>query len=435
MDALPLTAINEDFMHALHEADERYRSDPNFQTHYEVFSEKKHMRPKDVSITSGKIVRLPFVVSPIHFPKLLKKASKSLLSMNLTLPKLAQGVTQVAIPLPFTDKYAMMVPFPKDLDEINSGDDGEAVRFEAETIKVDLFATYPVYLPVHMAEWSYVDQQGKKKSLLTAMNGHDITGHQICQSNLDRKWSISSIHGGAAQLKFVDFFPRPPFESPLARAEREREKKAKAASNAEEHVKRVEEDLKESVARRTIETAGALGFTGFNLMLKASKLLQKVDWTPLKRLERESWQDRVKARATAAGKSESPTMAKSGDNIFWSSPQVQRYSQSSWGNRKYMMAYLDYLLARRVMTSMEDASDEGSRKFMIRTPNAEKGEWNLCLWPECVTLISFALAQAATIMRVSRRTLCKRSRSGTDSCPSGCAGSKKERTADRRRDG
>ncbi|KDN46103.1 hypothetical protein K437DRAFT_268188 [Tilletiaria anomala UBC 951] len=379
IDLMPLTAINEDFLFATAaragESEETARN----HSHYELFDPDIHLKPKGIALASGAALELPFAVSPLHLPSLLKNASLQALTISVATPTLNQPVMKVPLPLTQGKKYAMVATFPKDLGEIEQDADGEKIRFDAASLEVEMMAAYPIQLPIHMAEWSYKDQDGEKQSFLIAMNAHDITGLQICRSDKTRKWLVSTVKAGPAQLKGVDFFPEPPFD--VLKNENEQaaidgEVKEGLKGNNGDDPGCTENQLKHIMLKKIIDMTGSLGLTGFNALLKASKLLESANWNSVKRLEREGWQNRVATMIkTQSDSAESvPTMAPNGSHIDWCSPHVQRYSHNSWPNRVYSRAVLRHLDQRRIMIGMEQSSGAGSEKFWIReeTPVGKK---------------------------------------------------------------
>ncbi len=356
MDMLPLNAINEDFLHAIKEADPSKKDDPDYATHYERWEEETHMRKPPTQL-NGEILKLDFKVSPLQLPELLKQH----------MPELSAKPPRVkADPISFGNPFnkrqvAMVVPFPKDLNELET-DDSSTLRFDPESLQIDMLAAYPVMLPVHLAEYTWINMNREQKTLLTAMNGHDITGSAVARTDLDREWSIARIGGAPAQAKAVDMFPSVPFHTsdPV-------KQKAEGEEETEEEVhKRSLDALKNVILGKILSAAGALGAVGFNLMLKGTKLLQGADWEAVQEAERSAWRSRAKA---LAGGESVPKESPSCDHIDWASPRVQQYT-AAWQNRKYIDGYRKYLDRRTFAASLEEADADAVADISVR---GEKG--------------------------------------------------------------
>ena len=436
MDSLPINAINENFLHT---APASVRQNENFKAHYQLWDPARHLQPDGVDLglaglednssrgevagdeeneksaddsmsnsSPVKALELPFSVSPLHLISLLKTASVETLTTSASTPKSSQPTISVKSPFNGSREVAILQPSPRDLSELDLVGEGEQFKLDAGTVQVEMLAAYPVQVPLYMAEFSYettpsatsirgregaAGPDATRKTILLASSGHDLIGTEVAKaSGRDGKWQVKSIRNGPAQLRGIDFFPEPPFASPLTASV---SSASDSSSQGEKEDKaRSTETLKEAVVLKSIEMVGSLGLAGFNIMLKLHALLDAADWAPLKRLDRQDWQDRVQREAAAAsslaaGKQQQqnekkkkttqeddarmsvPTVSPNSDHIHWSNPCVQRYSHSAWSNRKYSRAYLEFLEARRMVWSMEQARENGSEEFVFVTPTDE----------------------------------------------------------------
>lgn len=279
---------------------------------------ESHLKSKNdlkVKIDGGIPDPLPFTISPLFLPNMLRT---QLELKDLTFaPDLAAGFQ-----LPGADKHGLGLTIAL-VNEAGEQIKTPPVRFEPDTLKLDMMAAYPILMPLHLAEFSYKDQDDRKQFITMVLGAWDSNGLQFCMKEKDEDWRWSfSEH---FKIDKLDLYPRAPIKTSLSEMfERQREKEraeereklaqepeeadgeegegkskigsitrkeleAKWAKEDEEHTKTFRADLRSKMMEKLSS----------ELSIKAAveercvDLVKRADWLLWERDEREAFQMRT----------------------------------------------------------------------------------------------------------------------------------------------
>ncbi|SNX83536.1 uncharacterized protein MEPE_02243 [Melanopsichium pennsylvanicum] len=281
-------------------------------------SYESHLKQKadsNLHIKGGIPDPVPFSISPLFLPDMLRE--KLELKDATFAPDLSAGFK-----LPGSDTHGLGLT----IQLVN--EDGEqltspSVRFEVDTLKLDMFAVYPVLMPLHMAEFSYVDPEDEQSYFVTVVLGAwDPSGLQFCLKEKDQDWQWSFTKTDPLKIDRLDLYPRTPTKTSLnERFEKERQeerlrrrkklakeeqedqdgdskpKKRKTLKEWEqewdkedaEHQKSFQADLKSRIMEKLSSELPIKAA----VEQKSLELLQKADWIHWERDEREAFETRT----------------------------------------------------------------------------------------------------------------------------------------------
>ena len=383
-------------------------------------SYESHLKQKansKVEIKGGIPEPLPFTISPLFLPDMLRK---QLEMKDLTFtPDLAAGIK-----LPGGDTHGLGLTVSlvnEDGEQITS----PPVRFEPDTFKLDMMAAYPILMPLHLAEFSYTDAEGDRHYITMVLGAWDTKGLQFCMKEKDQDWQWSFLNVEPLNINYLDLFPRSPIKTSLNEMfERERqeerlkqrkslvqedneddkEKPRKRQTRKEweedwdrrnaEHQKGFQADLRSRIAEK-LESELPIKSA---VQKRSLELLQRADWGALERREREAYETRTSssdptkqflfgaerkrydsavAAARAAPTDPRPLQwlkkkeerqaeldhpdreAGLGAYVYWSSPHVQRLSHNVYANRRYLTEAIPEVLnsRKRIASLVEGGHD------------------------------------------------------------------------------
>lgn len=102
------------------------------------FNKSLHLSPREVHIPDG-ITLLPFSVSPLLLPDLIRNAHPAKMTLPTTSPT-KRGRHVVG---PFE------IIVERESEDVED-DTGPNIRFDPSSLDVDCFATYPMLIPIHV---------------------------------------------------------------------------------------------------------------------------------------------------------------------------------------------------------------------------------------------------------------------------------------------
>lgn len=129
---------------------------------YTPFSRQRHLFP-DVEIPGG-ITVLPFNISPLSLPDICKAADLRTSMVDLLSEGPALHINRRFTILPGVEIQVA------NLDTSRSDDTKAMLRMELDKLSFDMFACYPVMLPIHLIEFRY-DARGEKDRQATVALG------------------------------------------------------------------------------------------------------------------------------------------------------------------------------------------------------------------------------------------------------------------------
>ncbi|ETS60827.1 hypothetical protein PaG_04740 [Moesziomyces aphidis] len=170
-----------------------------------------------VQIQGGLPEPLPFTISPLFLPDMIRDQLES--ADATFIAELAAGFE-----LPGGDKHGLGLTMSL-VDEDGKPIISPPVRFEPGSLKIDMMAAYPIMMPLHMAEFSYVEaEDGETRHLTFVMGGWDTSGLLFCMKEKGEDWKQPGQGAGPLLLHTLDLYPRPPIKTQLNEwYERERE--------------------------------------------------------------------------------------------------------------------------------------------------------------------------------------------------------------------
>ncbi|KAJ1028104.1 hypothetical protein NDA13_003552 [Ustilago tritici] len=279
---------------------------------YESYeSHLKHNKESKVKIKGGIPDPIPFTISPLFLPDMLRR---KLELKDLTFaPDFESGIN-----LPGGDKHGLGLTIAlvdQDGEQLRSS----PVRFEPNTFKLDMVAAYPILMPLHMAEFSYVEEEGEKHYITMVLGAWDTNELQFCMKEKGEDWQWSFGEASPLKVDFLDLFPRAPIKTSINKhfeQEREKERAMKRKRLAEEAAeegepkkgRKTQAELSEEWAKRNEEHQKAfradlnsrmLEKTSIEKPIKAAvegrslDMLKKADWIHWERDEREAYQLRI----------------------------------------------------------------------------------------------------------------------------------------------
>ncbi|SPC63764.1 uncharacterized protein UHOD_03793 [Ustilago sp. UG-2017b] len=386
---------------------------------YESYeSHLKHEKESKVKIKGGIPDPIPFTISPLFLPDMLRR---ELELKDLTFaPDFESGIN-----LPGGDKHGLGLTIAlvdQDGEQLRS----PPVRFEPNTLKLDMMAAYPILMPLHMAEFSYVEEEGEKHYITMVLGAWDTNGLQFCMKEKGEDWQWSLGEASPLKVDFLDLFPRAPIKTSINKhfeQEREKERAMKRKRLAEEGKlkkgRKTQAELSEEWAKRNEEHQKAfradlnsrmLEKTSIEKPIKAAvegrslDMLKKADWIHWERDEREAYQLRISPEepfTSDMSESEKERFERSkasvrtspvephpfswlraeqdrklerehpdrkiglGRYINWSSPVVQRLSHNVYANRRYLTeAIPEVLLSRKRMTCIEEGGHDVDKSLI-----------------------------------------------------------------------
>ncbi|CBQ71045.1 conserved hypothetical protein [Sporisorium reilianum SRZ2] len=394
---------------------------------YESYLQRKG--ESEVKVKGGMPDPLPFTISPLCLPDMLRHQLE--LKDATFTPDLAAGVE-----LPGGNVHGLGLTMAV-VDEEGQQVKAPPVRFEPDTLKLDMFCAYPILMPLYLSEFSYVDRDvGDKHRITIVLGAWDTKGLQFCWKEKDERWHWSFAKPEPLKVALMDMFPRTPIKTSLnAMFEQEREKERAERRRQFEQHKPDGESLK---TRKDIEAEwdriNADRLNDFQLNLKSRMLekvrselpikvavearslemLQRADWILWERDEREAFEMRTsptppQVRSMTADEKErydrsvsqarkAPTeprpfqwlrnkhdraaelnhpdrKAGLGRYIYWSSPHVQRLSHSVYANRRYLSEALPAVLqSRKQMASIQESGYDVDRSLTRVDGTKVKGE-------------------------------------------------------------
>lgn len=287
---------------------------------YESYeAHKKKKGESKVKIKGGIPDPLPFTISPLCLPDMIRR---QLESKDVTItPDLAAGIK-----LPGGDLHELGLTnalVDKDGDQITA----PPLSFEPKTLKLDMMAAYPILMPLHMAEFSYVDEEkGGTQFLTMVLGAWDTNGLQVCIKEEDKDWQWSFTKTVPLRLDLLDMYPRTPIKTTLnemferARQEKRTKRRQKLALEAKdaddqegrktrqereaewdrkeaEHQQAFRSDLESKMQeklRSEVSVKAAVEQRSLNM-------LQRADWIHWERDEREAFETRTSPTNPANG--------------------------------------------------------------------------------------------------------------------------------------
>ncbi|CDW96587.1 hypothetical protein [Sporisorium scitamineum] len=400
---------------------------------YESYeSHLKRKRESNVKIKGGIPDPLPFTISPLCLPDMLRQQLE-LKDVTFT-PDLAAGIE-----LPGRNFHGL------GLTMALVNEDGEQIKappvwFEPDTLKLDLMAAYPILMPLHMAEFSYVDEEeGNKHHITMVLGAWDTNGLQFCMKEKDEDWQWSFMKTDPLKVDLMDMFPRTPIKTSLNEMfEQEREKErverrnkfmqqkaeeggGKSPKTMQEWEKEWDrlnaerqEELRSDLKSRMLEKVRSELPIKVAAEERSLEMLQRADWIHWERDEREAFDmrtsptapavqsmtaeereryHRFKALATKAPTEPRPFQwlpekqdrqaeldhpdrrAGLGRYIYWTSPHIQRLSHNVYANRRYLTEAIPAVLeSRKTMASLQESGHDFDRMLTRVDGTKVKGE-------------------------------------------------------------
>lgn len=309
-DMVPVQDLQKDPNYA---ADTRKAAWDNLaMVDYESYeSHLKRKGESKVKIKGGMPDPIPFTISPLFLPDMLRR---ELELKDLTFaPDLAAGIK-----LPGGDHHGLGLTAL--VNEEGEQLISPPVRFEADTLKLDMMAAYPILMPLHMAEYSYVDAEDESKHYITMVLGAwDTNGLQFCMKEKGEDWQWSFGEQSPLKVNVLDLYPRAPIKTSVNKLfeQKREEERAKQRKKLAEELDEDEDGKKKRKTREEWEKAydkmqqehnEALRADLRSRMLEKSSiegpiraaveersldLLKKADWIHWERDEREAYQLRT----------------------------------------------------------------------------------------------------------------------------------------------
>ncbi|EPQ30735.1 uncharacterized protein PFL1_01636 [Pseudozyma flocculosa PF-1] len=367
---------------------------------YELYDPEKHLHPKGVEIEGGIPPPLPFNISPLHLPELLRK-------------DLAPEDRTIEGEIPREDLEEELGRTGRAWSNYKTGNPKlSPVHFEPETLKTHMLAAYPLLIPIHLAECSFIDKEGERQRVTHALGAWDKQMHTFASLfHKDGVWRRTGSDRHPFSIQTTDLFPRLPIRNPF----QQHFSKERAAAEDERRKKRIEykekltakmgemkkqfglgkmnraeidelweeadslhiKELKDSIKSQEAEHLAVELPVAWAITLKVDELLEKANWTPLERDEREAYQARTsrvdpsKPVRSKKDKQRLPSTTQMrysgtppteprpyqwlsdkqereaeqqhpdrkaglGDFIHWTSPHVQRLTLNVAANKRYL---------------------------------------------------------------------------------------------------
>ena len=311
---------------------------------YESYLKSKGKGESNVKIKGGLPDPLPFTISPLCLPDMLRQQLE--LKDATFTPDLATGVE-----LPGGSIHGLGLTFAF-VNENGEQLTAPPVRFEPDTLKLDMMAAYPILMPLHMAEFSYKDEEGDQHHITMVLGAWDTKGLQICMKEKDKDWQWSFLKNAPLEVDLLDLYPRSPIKTSLNEMfEQQREK-----DRAERRKKFAQEQAK---------SAGAEGTSGNPRKTRAE---WEAEWERLDEAHRNDFQADLKSRMLEKLRSELPIkavveerslkMLKKADWIMW-----ERDEREAFETRVANTAP-----AKQSMTSAEKERYQRSKKLATIAP-------------------------------------------------------------------
>ncbi|KAI3492150.1 hypothetical protein L1887_43439 [Cichorium endivia] len=229
-----------------------------------------------VQIQGGLPEPLPFTISPLFLPDMIRNQLES--ADATFIAELAAGFE-----LPGGDKHGFGLTMSL-VDEEGKPITSPPVRFEPDSLKIDMMAAYPIMMPLHMAEFSYVEaEDGETRHLTFVMGG---LGHErptlLHEGERRRLEATRSRRRSAA----------PPYSGPVSATAdqdaaqrvvraRARTREVDPAQRLSDLQSRLKEKLKTELPHRG------------EIEKRSAELLERADWIHWERDEREAFQART----------------------------------------------------------------------------------------------------------------------------------------------
>ncbi|PWN51350.1 hypothetical protein IE53DRAFT_314080 [Violaceomyces palustris] len=320
-------------------------------SHFEPWKPSVHLKPKDVEI-KGEIEVLPFTVSPLFLPEMLKKAPSDVLNF---------------------DQSSTDHSWSAKVKGLGLHEDFETrpITFQGSTLKLGLFASYPVMVPIHLGQATYTDQEGDEKTFTCVIGAWDSDGTHICEMENSDPWTWSAKEHFPLRTQNIVFHPFAPVTTSLTeilKLFRERKgveransdyklmKEAKTAQDQRKAIemnsKRSSEDFSDDLSNVLTEAKAIASVMGRIAGERSVELLGSVDWSTFESKEKEAWLSRVVRERNSEGKVSSEShpdkVSGLGKYINWSSPHIQRLSQGYRENRRYLIEGVEKALGTRM---------------------------------------------------------------------------------------
>ncbi|GAC98738.1 hypothetical protein PHSY_006332 [Pseudozyma hubeiensis SY62] len=284
---------------------------------YESYeSHQKRKAESKVQIKGGIPDPLPFTISPLCLPDMIRRQLE-LKDVTFT-PDLAAGIE-----LPGGGVHGLGLTIAL-VNEEGEQITAPPVRFEPETLKLDMMAAYPILMPLHMAEFSYADQETGDRHFITMVLGAwDTNGLQFCMKEKDEDWQWSFLKTEPLKVDLLDMYPRTPIKTTLnemferaRKEEREERRKAyaqemkdaEAEEGASKKSRKTREEWEAELDKEDAENQKAFRSDLRSRMMeklrselpikvaveqRSLEMLQRADWIHWERDEREAFETRT----------------------------------------------------------------------------------------------------------------------------------------------
>ncbi|WFD03130.1 hypothetical protein MOBT1_001819 [Malassezia obtusa] len=325
---------------------------------YAPFDRARHLHPA-VDI-DGSISVLPFNISPRALPDMLRHADLRTLMVDM----LAEGP-----PLHIRRRFKVLPGVEIQVANVNEQPDADAqaiVRLERDSLEVDVLASYPVLLPIHLVRFRY-DAHGETDRLATVAVGawdERLLAYALyCdeQPNWVAKGAPSWLN-----IDMLDFDPHVPVAQSVL--------DPNAGQEAEHSEARIVDLMTQQSQMQSI-------FEG-----RAEELIDAADWAPCR-----AWDA---ARATP----DAPEAHAGLGAIEWDARGVRPLYEGVLENRQYIALTGEALFSERLLASVEHDEREGRDISNVHTVH----EGRLVAGQEAVAALRARLAEVHAQRAASR---------------------------------
>lgn len=328
MDTVPLRAPPPR-LHNTPPAQPRVITEPDEPMEYAPFSRDRHLNP-DLAIDGG-ITVLPFNLSPLGLPELFSGADLRTLILDL----LADGPA-----LHINRRFQILPGVEIQVADVNesSGDSQAIVRLDRDSLELDVFACYPVMLPLHLVHFAY-DAHGERDRRATVALGAwqgNLLAYALRSEERDA-WMCKQ-EPSWLDVDLIDFYPRVPVSTssidPFAGKE--------LAAYSDSRI--IDLMAQQSQMQGLFES-------------RATKLIENADWAVL-----EAWQ-----RTHAASESTPEAEAGLGTHIDWNSKHVRPLYDGVEQNRQYIALSSEALFSKRLLEGIVTDRRNGGDISRVQT--------------------------------------------------------------------
>ncbi|WFD31696.1 hypothetical protein MSPP1_002735 [Malassezia sp. CBS 17886] len=292
---------------------------------YAPYSPERHLHASDIQM-DGDISVLPFTMSPLSLPHLLRTADVRNLMVNMLAEGPALHIKRRITLLPGVEIQVA------NMDENHDPDATANVRLESDSLEVDLLACYPVLLPFHLVQFRY-DSAEKKDCMATVALGawdEQLLVYAVrCEG--DKSWR-SKYSPEPLNIEMLDFSPRVPVAAPVV------DSGAEGGDAGVSDARIVDLMAQQSQLQAIFEN-------------RAAGLVADADWTPC-----EDWEAEQAAARPSAATPE--TDGGLGSTINWDAENIRPYYEGVTENREYVALVGESIFSARLLEGIEKARPE-----------------------------------------------------------------------------